>query len=316
MQCQHLNCSVCGVYFSFLPQIFRWPTLVCLFWLASFFTAPLSGQSGGEPTLPGTAPLLWDEDIAARLVSRADGLLSQELQRSVARRAAFWTRNFQSPAAYAASVAGNRQRLARILGVRDQRSDEERMWLVGTVTSPPTVAENQSLRIVAVKWTVFGRIHGEGLLLLPKGREPLADVVAIPDATQTPESLCGLQPGVELDSQYPRRLAEAGCRVLVPWIVDREIRKWNNRAELTTREYLYRSSFELGRHLIGYELQKVLAGIDWFRSTAPQRAARGRRRLGRWRDAGSLCGGVGPTDRCRLRERIFPASRNHLEGTD
>ena len=30
------------------------------------------------------------------------------------------------------------------------------------------------------------------------------------------------------------------------------------------REYIYRMAFEMGRHIIGYEVQKVLAGIDWF----------------------------------------------------
>src|SRR5439155_25305926 len=33
-------------------------------------------------------------------------------------------------------------------------------------------------------------------------------------------------------------------------------------------EYLYRSAFELGRHLIGYEVQKVLAAVDWFAKEA------------------------------------------------
>jgi len=36
------------------------------------------------------------------------------------------------------------------------------------------------------------------------------------------------------------------------------------RANLTNREYVYRPAFELGRHLIGYELQKIFAGVDWF----------------------------------------------------
>ena len=40
------------------------------------------------------------------------------------------------------------------------------------------------------------------------------------------------------------------------------------------REWLYRMSFEVGRHIIGYEVQKVLAAVDWFeqenaRQTAP-----------------------------------------------
>jgi hypothetical protein len=30
------------------------------------------------------------------------------------------------------------------------------------------------------------------------------------------------------------------------------------------REYVYRPAYEMGRHVIGYELQKVLAGVDWF----------------------------------------------------
>jgi dienelactone hydrolase len=30
------------------------------------------------------------------------------------------------------------------------------------------------------------------------------------------------------------------------------------------REWIYRMAFEVGRHIIGYEVQKVLAAIDWF----------------------------------------------------
>src|ERR1044072_3340321 len=30
------------------------------------------------------------------------------------------------------------------------------------------------------------------------------------------------------------------------------------------REWIYRQAFEMGRHIIGYEVQKVLAAVDWF----------------------------------------------------
>src|SRR5205823_10470221 len=30
------------------------------------------------------------------------------------------------------------------------------------------------------------------------------------------------------------------------------------------REFVYRMAFEMGRHIIGYEMQKVLAAVDWF----------------------------------------------------
>ena len=33
---------------------------------------------------------------------------------------------------------------------------------------------------------------------------------------------------------------------------------------LTHREWIYRMAFEAGRHIIGYEVQKVLAAVDWF----------------------------------------------------
>ena len=30
------------------------------------------------------------------------------------------------------------------------------------------------------------------------------------------------------------------------------------------REFVYRMAFEMGRHVIGYEIQRVLAAVDWF----------------------------------------------------
>src|SRR5947208_1562889 len=64
-------------------------------------------------------------------------------------------------------------------------------------------------------------VAGEGLLLKPTGRAPAADVVAIPDADQTPEMIAGLVPGVPAESQFARRLAESGCRVVIPTLIDR-----------------------------------------------------------------------------------------------
>ncbi len=91
-----------------------------------------------------------------------------------------------------------------------------------------------------------------------------ADVVLLPDADQTPEMLAGLSPGLPPESQFARRLVENGCRVLVPALISRHREPRNGRAVLTHREYLYRPSFELGRHLIGFELQKAFAAVDYF----------------------------------------------------
>ena len=40
-------------------------------------------------------------------------------------------------------------------------------------------------------------------------------------------------------------------------------------SRLTRREFLYRSAFELGRQLVGYEIQKTLAVVDWYKKSWP-----------------------------------------------
>src|SRR5205823_12925204 len=98
-----------------------------------------------------------------------------------------------------------------------------------------------------------------------------ARVVGIPDADQTPEMVAGLAPGLAPESQWARRLAENGCQVIIPVLVNRQD-NWSGSAKLNRftnqphREWIYRQAFELGRHIIGYEVQKVLAAVDWFES--------------------------------------------------
>ena len=102
-------------------------------------------------------------------------------------------------------------------------------------------------------------------MLLPARKRPEA-IIVIPDADQTPEELAGLVPGVPPESQVARRLAESGYHVIVPALIDRTVAARNGRAKLTNREFVYRSAFELGRHVIGYEVQKVLALVDLGRA--------------------------------------------------
>ena len=59
-------------------------------------------------------------------------------------------------------------------------------------------------------------------------------MIAIPDCSVLPEQLAGLIPGVNPKSQYARRLAESGCRVIVPLLINRQDRI----AHLTNREWL------------------------------------------------------------------------------
>lgn len=246
-------------------------TLALNFTLFLIVSAAAMAQS--IETYPGTKPLTVEGDIASEMIDGVDRFLLREIEQSVELRAKHWKRDFSSPEAYNASIEPNRKHLAHILGVRDARLPFEAPELIATTDTPALVGEGDGFDIFAVRWPVFGNVHGEGLLLVPTNGKPVADVVAIPDADQTPEQIVGLADGVSPESQYARRLAESGCRVIVPTLISREMRRrappgQNGRANMTNREYIYRSAFEMGRHLIGYEVQKVLACVDWFEKDA------------------------------------------------
>ncbi|MGC1274340.1 MAG: dienelactone hydrolase family protein [Planctomycetaceae bacterium] len=218
------------------------------------------------PLPPDVKPLDWQGDIASRLVDAADAFLLREIDESVAVRDEAWKLGGMDAAAL---VDQRRKRLAKILGVRDPRVHVE-VELITTTEHDSLIARGDGYDVHAVRWTVLDGMTAEGLLLLPHD-EPKADVVALPDADQTPEMIAGLAPGVPFESQFARVLAENGCRVLIPTLISRHREPRNGRAILTHREYLYRPSFVLGRHLIGFELQKVFAAIDAFRDDEHQR---------------------------------------------
>ena len=206
-------------------------------------------------------------DLAAQMVAGIDRFLTRETEASLGRRTRTWKRDFSSPEAYARSVEPNRQRLRRIIGVVDPREAFADLELIATLSQPALLAGGEGYEVLAVRWPVLTGVHAEGLLLLPEA-EPAADIVALPDCDVTPAQLAGLSPGVPPEAQYARRLAESGCRVLIPILIDRsdacsghpEVRMTNQ----PHREFIYRGAFEMGRHIIGYEVQKLLAAIDWF----------------------------------------------------
>jgi dienelactone hydrolase len=227
------------------------------------FVVPASA----EP-LPGTRPLEDKDDLAMKMVAGIDKYLMRELAASPEKRKAYWKPDYASAEAYTKSVEPNRQRLKKILGVVDERKKFDDIEYVGGPKTPSVVAETDLYKVYAVRWPVLDGVDGEGLLLEPKS-DSVRGIVAIPDAEWTPEMLVGLAPGVPEDAQFARRLAECGVRVLVPTLINRQ-NTWSGNPRLGRmtnqphREFLYRMAYEMGRHPIGYEVQKVLAAVDWF----------------------------------------------------
>ena len=244
-------------------------TFLCLSLLGS-----IASSRAQEASLPGSSPLTIKGDLSAQMVEGIDTFLLREIEGSATNRARFWQRDFSSREAYEKSVMPNREHFRKMIGAVDPRLPIAELEFTETTREPSLVAETDSYTIRAVRWPVFHGVHGEGLLLQPKGRI-VARVVVVPDADQTPEMICGLASGVTSESQLPRRLAEQGCQVLVPVLIDRKdtwsgneaIRRFTN---LPHREWIYRQAFELGRHIIGYEVQKVLAAVDWFAAEESQ----------------------------------------------
>src|SRR5262249_41021130 len=147
------------------------------------------------------------------------------------------------------SVQPNRQRLAKLLGVVDPRVPTPTLEYVKTTDQDALVAETSAYKVYAVRWHVLDGVDAEGLLLQPNDK-PVADVVAIPDADQTPEMLVGLAAGIAKEHQYARRLAENRCRVLVPTLIDRKD-TWSGNAKIrmtnqSHREFIYRMAYQQG----------------------------------------------------------------------
>lgn len=208
----------------------RLTTLLCLLLLAG--RAVLA-----EPALPGVQPLTATSDFSAQMVAGIDRFLLRETKESIAQR-----------------TKPDRERLRKIVGAVDTRQKVETLEFVATTARPAKIAED----VFAVRWPVFEGVHGEGLLLQPK--QVRAGVVALPDADQTPEQLA---------AGFARRLVESGCLVLIPTLVDRQdthsgnpaLKRFTNQPH---REWIYRQAYQMGRHIIGYEVQKVLAAVDWL----------------------------------------------------
>jgi hypothetical protein len=230
--------------------------------------------------LPGTKPLTWQGDLSVRMLDGAHKFIDEKIQESISSRAKLWSRDLSSAVAYEKSVEPNRRHFMTLIGVEDrskpaasynvglpEKHPDVVMEKISTVGEPEQIAETDKYVVYQVRWPVLNRVYGEGILLQPKTK-PVANVIAIPDADQSPEQLAGLSPGVPAASQFARHLAENGFQVLIPVLVSRTYLFEGKSNQQTYREWLYRQAFHMGRHLIGYEVQKVLAAVDWFEQSA------------------------------------------------
>lgn len=237
-------------------------------WLAGLAGLALVMTAGGlvqADPLPGTQPLVMEQPLDVVMVDGIDRFALRELAASVERRAALWKRDFSSPEAYEKSITPNRDRLKVYIGAVDPRVPAKGLELIATTQQPAEVAKGAGFTVYQVRWPVLNGVTAEGLWLKPE-KAPVARVIALPDADWTPEMLVGLTPGAT--TQFAKSLASAGIEVLIPTLISRDDTFAGNPEVAMTnqahREYIYRQAFEMGRHVIGYEVQKVMAAVDQF----------------------------------------------------
>jgi dienelactone hydrolase len=229
---------------GFLPAV----SLAALLALAA-------GALGEGGPLPGTALLTVEGDLSAQMVAGIGHWLDRETARVAAERARKWlARDPASPKA-----DNPFWHLSKILGFPRGASKQTRFEELHELEESERSAE--AWTATRVRWPVLDGVWGEGLLLRPR-QEIRAVVIAIPDADQTPEQIAGLEEGVAPESQFARRLADQGCLVLVPLLVNRndafsgnsELGRLTNQPH---REWLHRQAFEVGLTLYGFELKKI-----------------------------------------------------------
>ena len=226
-------------------------------------------------------------DYGRLLVQGISRLLEQELAKADEERQAALRRP-GTPGQIKAAAARRRRHIARCMGVVDERLPISALEVVGDVNGSATLANSADYEVLAVRWPVLAGVDGEGIYLRPHRHTsstsaisatpslpptPIATAIAVPDADCSPEALAGILPGMPPAGQFARRLAELGCQVVVPMLVDRSCRWSGNPAIRYTnqphREYVYRMAYQMGRHIIGLEVQKILALVDLFKGADP-----------------------------------------------
>lgn len=208
-------------------------------------------------------------DLSALMVQGIDRFLTQRTQQIKKERSNLWNYDFSSSDAFNLATKNNRDLLATRLGVADRRSASSMEILTDKSLKQLGVIGEEYI-IYAVRWKVLDELWAEGLLVQPKNKIA-ARIVMIPDADIEPETLAGFENSKGVGWGSALRLAKRGCQVLIPVLVNRKadfsgsemLGRFTNQPH---REWIYRQAYEVGRHIIGYELQKIFAAVDWFQS--------------------------------------------------
>jgi dienelactone hydrolase len=225
---------------------------------------PVRSQKPG--VLPGT--LDWDspQDIASAQHDELRRYFEARIAEASERRGRYW-----SGGDWNQIVERNRAELRTMIGAVDR-------FLPPAPQSKP-LAATPAFTFSLVEWPVLplgnigstvgssgAKVKEYGILLESKrpGKHPA--VVAIPDADVSAADIAGLTQRLPQREQFARSLAVNGYIVFVPFFTQRRTFSlpWTE-----DRDWLVRLGYQVGRHLIGSEVQQVSSAVD-FLGTLPR----------------------------------------------
>ncbi len=238
--------------------------------LLSFCWFGNASQVAGQVELLKAAKLSPAADRSADMREGFRSFLLASLDQTPGRREELWQARWRADDSQQ-QLAAARRRLRQMLGAVDPLSTPIEFEMAATAKRPALIAEVGDVRVYRVRWRAFSNVYGEGLLLEPAA--PTANVIVLPDADQSVESVCSTTPAAT-HPPYAWKLAARGCRVVVMSLIDRRADWSGDPAVALTnashREWIYRQAFTLGRHILGYEIQKTLAAAAWLRDRDAQ----------------------------------------------
>jgi dienelactone hydrolase len=237
---------------------------------ASLLSGSAMAQWGAP--LPNTASVPFEEeDLSARVMDGAHRFVDAQIRNAIQKREQALTNVTD-----AESLSRLRERLHQILGLADDRVAPHAFEKFGSGATPGLVTETEGFRVWQVRWQVLESYWAEGLLVEPAKASARQNIawIALPDADETPEQILGIGSAAPAHHQHLISLARAGITVVVPTLINRQpfVGANGKPSDQSHRERLYRPAFQMGRHLLAYEVQAVQAAADLLLQSNPDQS--------------------------------------------
>lgn len=230
--------------------------------LCSMFLIALPSSFGAEgDPLPGTEKLTLTGDIARQLLDGAHRFVDAQTAEAIKRREEAFKEIKEDNEAFSEWFHKARSNLSGMLGGIGDPVPARGFEFVERESQSSVLLDYKEFEVRAVRWPVIRDVHGEGILIVPKQKKKsMHSVIVLAGENVTDKQLEFIVP-----------LASSGVRVLLPVQIDygNEHSLTQNglfKTGLTDREFCYRPAFELGQHLIGYEVQKIVAASENLKS--------------------------------------------------